>query len=78
MPGTDVLLMLDASDTDAASGPIFVVDSVRDFQTGRPGQLRCAAEAAAIPGGFVATFEDQSGNTIYVLDQSTDAPSTSA
>jgi predicted enzyme related to lactoylglutathione lyase len=30
-------------------------------------------EPAAIPGGFMATFEDQSGNTMYVIDQSEDA-----
>ncbi len=72
MPGTEVKLMLDAGDPDAASGPIFVVDSIRDFHTGRPSELRVRVEPEAIPGGFMATFEDQSGNTIYVLDQSED------
>jgi len=73
MPGTEVQLMLDASDPDAASGPIFVVDSAHDFHTGRPSELRISVEPEAIPGGFMATYEDQSGNTIYVMDQSQDA-----
>ena len=73
LPGTEVQLMLDATDPDAAFGPIFVVDNVQDFHTGRPSELRTSAEPDAIPGGFLATYEDQSGNTIYVMDQSEDA-----
>ncbi|MBA2389580.1 MAG: hypothetical protein H0V67_04925 [Geodermatophilaceae bacterium] len=73
LPGTQVQLMLDATDPDAAFGPIFVVGSVRDFLTGRPSELQVSMEPVAIPGGFMATFQDQSGNTIYVLDQSEDA-----
>ena len=73
LPGTEVQLMLDASDPDAAFGPIFVVDNVHDFHTGRPSELQISAEPEAIPGGSMATYEDQSGNTIYVLDQSEDA-----
>jgi len=73
LPGTEVQLMLDATDPDAAFGPIFVVDSVHDFHTGRPSELRTTVEPAAIPGGFMATYEDPSGNTIYVLDQVEDA-----
>jgi catechol 2,3-dioxygenase-like lactoylglutathione lyase family enzyme len=70
LPGTEVQLMLDATDPNAAFGPIFVVDSVHDFHAGRPSELRISMEPEAIPGGFMATFEDQSGNTIYVIDQS--------
>ncbi len=73
LPGTDVQLMLDASDPDAAFGPIFVVDDVRDFHTDRPSALQVSAEPEAIPGGSMATYADQSGNRIYVLDQSEDA-----
>ena len=41
------------------------------FLRGKVGQrIRVTVEPEAIPGGFMATFEDQSGNTIYVLDQS--------
>lgn len=72
LPGTEVQLMLDATDPDAAFGPIFVVDNVKEFHAGRPSELRVAMEPEAIPGGFLATFEDQSGNTIYVMDQTTD------
>jgi predicted enzyme related to lactoylglutathione lyase len=70
LPGTEVQLMLDATDPGAPSGPIFVVDSVHEFDKGRPSELRTSMEPEAIPGGFLATFEDQSGNTIYVMDQS--------
>lgn len=70
LPGTEVQLMLDATDPDAAFGPIFVVESVHDFHSGRPSELRISMEPEAIPGGFLAKFEDQSGNTIYVMDQS--------
>jgi predicted enzyme related to lactoylglutathione lyase len=70
LPGTEVQLMLDATDPDAPFGPIFVVDSVHDFQASRPSELGIRMKPEAIPGGFMATFEDQSGNTIYVLDQS--------
>ena len=73
LPGTDVQLMLDATDPDAAFGPIFVVDNVHDFHAGRPSELESRAEPEAIPGGAMATYADQSGNTIYVLDQSEDA-----
>ena len=73
LPGTEVQLMLDATDPDAAFGPIFVVDSVHDFHTGRPRELRTKLEPEAIPGGSMATYEDPSGNTIYVLDQAEDA-----
>jgi len=72
LPGTEVQLMLDATDPDGAFGPIFVVDSVRDFHKGRPSELRVSMEPEAIPGGFLATYEDQSGNAIYVMDQSED------
>jgi catechol 2,3-dioxygenase-like lactoylglutathione lyase family enzyme len=75
MPGAEVQLMLDANDPDAASGPIFVVDSVHAFHTGRPSELRTSAEPDAIPGGFLAAYQDPSGNTIYVMDQSEDAAS---
>jgi catechol 2,3-dioxygenase-like lactoylglutathione lyase family enzyme len=75
LPGSDVQLMLDASDDDAESafGPIFVLDDVRRFDAERPGRLRAASAPEAIPGGYLATYEDPSGNTIYVMDQSLDA-----
>lgn len=73
LPGTDVQLMLDQADSGAASGPIFVVDSVAEFSAGRPSELRVRDELEEIPGGFMASFEDPSGNVIYVLDQSREA-----
>jgi catechol 2,3-dioxygenase-like lactoylglutathione lyase family enzyme len=76
LPGTDVLLMLDRIEgeqgPDNRPGPIFVVDSVARFTAERPAGLRPRGEPSAIPGGFMATYEDPSGNPIYVLDQSTE------
>jgi predicted enzyme related to lactoylglutathione lyase len=74
LPGTDVQLMLDATDPDAggAVGPIFVLDDVKRFFAERPAGLRASGDPAEIPGGFLATLQDPSGNTIYVMDQSTE------
>jgi catechol 2,3-dioxygenase-like lactoylglutathione lyase family enzyme len=76
LPGTDVLLMLDRIEgrqgQDNRPGPIFVVDSVARFTAERPAGLRPCGEPTEIPGGFMATYEDPSGNAIYVLDQSTE------
>jgi catechol 2,3-dioxygenase-like lactoylglutathione lyase family enzyme len=78
MPGTDVQLMLDANDPDAAFGPIFVVESVRDFHQARPDALRTIDEPDGIPGGYIAKYQDSAGMTMYVMDQSTDASGTGA
>ena len=74
VPGSDVQLMLDATDdtAEAAFGPVFVVDDVKRFNTQRPRGLRVTSEPQEIPGGYLATYEDPSGNTIYVMDQSLD------
>jgi catechol 2,3-dioxygenase-like lactoylglutathione lyase family enzyme len=73
LPGTEVQLMLDANDPDAPSGPVFVVDSVETFHSARPGALTVIDEPSEIPGGFLATYRDPGGATIYVMDQSTDS-----
>lgn len=73
LPGTDVQLMLDANDPSAPVGPLFVVDSVTEFHTSRPAGLRVVDEPSEIPGGFIATYQDPAGATIYIIDQSTDA-----
>jgi hypothetical protein len=70
LPGTDVQLMLDQTDSGEGVGPIFVVESVERFHAGRPGELATREQPQQIPGGFMATYEDTSGNAIYVLDQS--------
>jgi catechol 2,3-dioxygenase-like lactoylglutathione lyase family enzyme len=76
LPGTDVALMLDAHDPDAPVGPLFIVDSVKAFHATRPEALAVVAEPSEIPGGFLATYQDPGGATIYVMDQLTeqDAP----
>lgn len=73
LPGTEVQLMLDATDPSAAPGPLFVVASVQAFHDTRPEALQVVEAPAAIPGGFLATYRDGGGVTIYVMDQSTDA-----
>lgn len=73
LPGTDVMLMLDSTDPSAPAGPMFVVDSVRDFHLARPETLRAVDEPSEIPGGLMASYQDPGGATIYVLDQSSDA-----
>ena len=54
-------------------GPLFVVDSVQTFHEKRPTALDVIEAPAEIPGGFLATYRDAGGMTIYVMDQSTDA-----
>ncbi|MFI0484418.1 VOC family protein [Actinomadura sp. 9N215] len=72
VPGTEVQLMLDAHDPDAPVGPLFIVDSVQDFHAARPETLTVVEAPSQIPGGFLATYSDPGGATIYVMDQSTD------
>jgi hypothetical protein len=73
LPDSDLQLMLDASDPDAPVGPIFVVDSVESFHASRPGTLTVVEDVSEIPGGFMVTYEDPGGATIYVMDQSSEA-----
>jgi catechol 2,3-dioxygenase-like lactoylglutathione lyase family enzyme len=73
VPGTEVQLMLDANDPDAPFGPLFVVDSVKAFHATRPETLTVIDDISEIPGGFMATYRDPGGATIYVMDQSTDS-----
>lgn len=73
MPGTEVQLMLDANDPSAPFGPLFVVDSVQAFHDTRPETLTVIEEISEIPGGFMATYQDPGGATIYFMDQSTDS-----
>jgi catechol 2,3-dioxygenase-like lactoylglutathione lyase family enzyme len=75
VPGSDVQLMLDAVEDNAGSafGPVFVLDDLRRFDAERPRRLRATSEPEEIPGGYLATYQDPSGNTIYVMDQSLEA-----
>jgi predicted enzyme related to lactoylglutathione lyase len=73
LPGTDVQLMLDSNDADAPVGPLFIVESVTGFHQSRPAGLEVLEEPSEIPGGFMATYRDPNGLTIYVMDQATDA-----
>jgi catechol 2,3-dioxygenase-like lactoylglutathione lyase family enzyme len=73
VPGTDAQIMLDANDPDAPIGPLFVVDSVEAFHASRAESLTVVSEPSEIPGGFLATYQEPGGATIYVMDQSTDS-----
>lgn len=73
LPGTEVQLMLVEIEPTAGAGPIFVVESVESFHAGRPSELGVREEPQEIPGGFLATYEDASGNTIHVMDQALDS-----
>ena len=42
----------------------------------RPETLTVVDEPAEIPGGFLATYQDPGGATLYVMDQSTDQTAT--
>lgn len=70
LPGTDVQVMLDLDD-QASAGPLFTVESVLDFHATRADALVVVKEPAEIPGGYVATYRDAGGTTIYLLDQPT-------
>lgn len=71
LPGSDAQIMLDSSDPTEVAGPMLVVDSVHAFHDARPTALEVVQAPAEIPDGFVATYRDAGGTTIYVLDQST-------
>jgi catechol 2,3-dioxygenase-like lactoylglutathione lyase family enzyme len=73
MPGSDVQLMLDANDSSAPVGPVFIVDSVGAFHAARTESLTVVSAPSEIPGGFLASYRDPGGATIYVMDQSTDS-----
>lgn len=73
LPGSEVQVMLDATDPDAPGGPIFVVERVDDFHASRPDALAVLAGPVEIPGGFMATYREPGGAAIHVLDQSTDS-----
>lgn len=68
LPGSETQIMLDSNDADAPVGPVFVVDSVDAFHAARPDALAVLEEPTAIPGGFLATYQEPGGATIYVLD----------
>jgi hypothetical protein len=74
VPGSDVKLMLDSHDPEAAPGPVFVVDSVEKFHAQRPDSLAVLNGPSEIPGGFLAVYQDPGGATFQVMDQSMDSP----
>jgi catechol 2,3-dioxygenase-like lactoylglutathione lyase family enzyme len=69
LPGTEVQLMLDASNA-YGPGPIFTVDSLADFAAEQGDRLTWRYPPADIPGGRLGGFEDPAGNVVLVMDQS--------
>ncbi len=72
VPGSTTQLMLDSNDPTASPGPVFVVDDVQTFHAGRPAALTVLTEPSAIPGGFLAVYQDPAGTVLQVMDQSTE------
>jgi len=72
LPGSEMQVMVDASDPDAPPGPMFVVDSVADFHATLPAGLTVLDEPSEIPGGIFAVYQEPGGSVIYILDQSTE------
>lgn len=72
-PDDEAGLMLDLVDSAGAPGPLFVVDSVADFYARHRGALDFQAEPEEIPGGFWVEVRDPDGQTVRLLDQSTEA-----
>lgn len=72
LPGSDTQVMLDANEPNAPVGPLVIVDSVETFHAVRPENLVVVEAPSEICGGFLATYQDPGGATIYVMDQSTD------
>jgi len=72
LPGTDVELMIDHSDSGYKSGPVLEVESVAAFRDENDGALRARGEPDEIPGGFFGSFEDPFGNVLHAVDQSGD------
>ena len=46
---------------------------VEAFHAARPETLAVVEGPGEIPGGFMATYQDPGGATIYVMDQATDS-----
>ena len=72
IPGNEAALMIDGAGLDGwGPGPIFGVDSVRDFHA-EHAELDVVTEPFEIPGGYLMAARDPAGNMLYVIDQSTD------
>jgi predicted enzyme related to lactoylglutathione lyase len=71
LPDSDVQAMIDEDAGTSAPGPVYGVEDVRKFRDSHRDDLRFTLEPQEIPGGYWAAFQDPSGNTIYVADQST-------
>jgi hypothetical protein len=65
--------MFDANDSSAPVGPVLVVDSVGAFQAARAESLTVVSAPLGIPGGFLASYQDPGGATIYVVDEASDS-----
>lgn len=73
LPGTDVELMLQGSDTASPPGIMLVASDAEAFAAAHPGLE--VAERYPIPGGKAVEFRDPDGWTLTVLDESDDPAS---
>lgn len=76
VPDSEVVLMLDR-DPYGRPGPMFTTDLVTDFLDRHGDAIDVVAGPMEIPGGYLVGFQDPGGNTVYVLDQSTEDAATS-
>jgi catechol 2,3-dioxygenase-like lactoylglutathione lyase family enzyme len=74
LPDTEVQFMIDQVTDGSRPGPVFLVDSVKDFHESHRDRVRFGAEPQEIPGGYWVAFDDPGGNPVYVMDQSTAGP----
>lgn len=74
--GDEAALMLDRVAPGPTPGPVFVVESVAEFYARHRTALDFRAEPEEIPGGFWVELRDPDGQTVRVLDQSTEAQAT--
>ncbi len=70
LPGTEVQLMIDEVADRARPGPVFLVESVKEFFASNRDRITFGAEPIDIPGGQWMSFDDPAGNPVYVMDQS--------
>jgi predicted enzyme related to lactoylglutathione lyase len=67
-PDSDVQVMV--ANADEPPGPMFQVDSVKEFLAAHP-ELTVDSPPTEIPDGWLARILGPGGNLLYVLDQST-------
>ena len=68
LEGTDVQLMLEQEDIELGPGGVFLVDSVDSFYE-EHSDLEFIQKPFDIPPGRFATFKDNNGNLLRLIDE---------